>query len=100
MPSLTPVASQLGEDLIVVCFVAYSAVFYHHHLYVLDGVLRPLQRTFANKSCWISREPFIRPSCFYFETVEHKTRGPQQTRKHSLQLTTPRALHFSAAVAR
>lgn len=35
MPSLTPVASQLGEDLIVVRFVAYSAVFYHH-LYVLD----------------------------------------------------------------
>lgn len=99
MPSLTPVASQLGEDLIVVCFVAYSAVFYHH-LYVLDGVLQPLWWSFANKSCWISREQSIQPSCFYFETVMHKTCAPEQNRKHSLQLTTPKALDFSAAVAR
>lgn len=40
MPSLTPVASQLGEDLIVVCFVAYSAVFHHHFIYWIECCFR------------------------------------------------------------
>lgn len=73
MPSLTPVASQLGADLIVVCFVASSAVFYHH-LYVSDGAPRPLWRTVANKPRLISGEQFIQPSRFYFKISEHNTR--------------------------
>lgn len=98
MPSLTPVASQLGADLIVVCFVACSAVFYHH-LYVSDRAPRPLWRTVANKPHRISGEQFIQPSCFYFKISEHNMRRRTEEEAFLIAYTTPKPLEFSAAAA-
>lgn len=99
MPSLTPVASQLGPDLIVVCFVACSAVFYHH-LYVSDRAPRPLWRTVANKPRRISGEQFIQPSCFYFRISECNIHPGTEEEAFLIAYATPKPLEFSAAVAR
>lgn len=92
MPSLTPVASQLGADLIVVCFVASSAVFYH--LYVSDRAPRPLWRTVANKPRRISGEQFIQPSCCYFKISEHNRRPGTEREAFLIAYTTPKPLEF------
>lgn len=99
MPSLTPVASQLGADLIVVCFVACSAVFYHH-LHVSDRAPRPLWRTVTNKPRRISGEQFIQPSCFYFRISACNIHHGAEGEAFLIAYATPKPLEFSAAVAR